>query len=125
MRHSLAALLAPALLLPVLVASPAAAATGGLTASDALAQLVTATPVSVGYDRSLFQHWIDADGNGCDTRQEVLIAESTTPVVKGAGCTVVSGTWYSWYDGQTWTDPSDVDIDHLVQIGRASCRERV
>ena len=119
MRHALAALIAPALLLPILVASPAVAATGGLTASDALAQLVTAAPISAGYDRSLFQHWIDADGDGCDTRQEVLIAESTTPVVKGAGCTVVSGTWYSWYDGETWTNPSDVDIDHLVPLSEA------
>ena len=29
-----------------------------------------------GYDRTLFKHWIDADKNGCDTRQEVLISEA-------------------------------------------------
>ena len=74
---------------------PATAAdlTGSVSASTVLAQLTVATPNSAGYDRSLFVHWIDADGNGCDTRQEVLIQESQIPVVKGSGCTIVSGQW--------------------------------
>ncbi|WP_461165314.1 HNH endonuclease family protein [Arthrobacter sp. R4-81] len=71
------------------------------------------------YDRAYFEHWIDADSNGCDTRQEVLIAESQVPVTKGTGCTVTAGQWYSWYDGATWTNPSDVDIDHLVPLQEA------
>ena len=31
------------------------------------------------YDRDLFHHWTDQDGDGCDTRQEVLIRDSDTP----------------------------------------------
>jgi putative cell wall-binding protein len=93
--------------------------TGSVTASTVLAQLTVATPNPTGYDRSLFVHWIDADGNGCDTRQEVLIQESQIPVVKGSGCTILSGRWYSWYDGATWTNPSDVDIDHMVPLSEA------
>ena len=93
--------------------------TGTATASTVLAQLAVAPANPAGYDRSLFVHWIDADANGCDTRQEVLIRSSTVPVTKSTGCTITAGKWTSWYDGATWTAPSDVDIDHLVPLGEA------
>lgn len=72
-----------------------------------------------GYDRDLFKHWIDDDRNGCDTRREVLIAESTTPVVVGAGCSITGGTWFSAYDGVTTTNASSFDIDHMVPLKEA------
>ncbi|WP_341952955.1 cell wall-binding repeat-containing protein [Salinibacterium sp. TMP30] len=90
-----------------------------MAVSQLFAQLVVATPSITAYERSYFEHWVDADSNGCDTRHEVLIAESITPVVRGTGCTITSGTWFSWYDGVTWTDPSDVDIDHMVPLSEA------
>jgi putative cell wall-binding protein len=122
MRPALALGVVPLLLISTLVStSPAQAAglSGNATAQQILNSLSIATPVTTGYDRSLFVHWIDADGNGCDTRQEVLTAESLIPVVKGAGCTIVSGKWFSWYDGATWTIPADVDIDHFVPLSEA------
>lgn len=72
-----------------------------------------------GYDRDLFRHWIDADRDGCDTRREVLIAESTSPVQVGAGCSIVGGTWYSVYDGVTTTEASTFDIDHMIPLKEA------
>lgn len=72
-----------------------------------------------GYDRELFEHWIDADGDGCDTRREVLIQESLTPVTVGAGCDISGGTWISLYDGFTSSEPSDFDIDHMVPLAEA------
>lgn len=72
-----------------------------------------------GYDRALFKHWIDDDRNGCDTRREVLIAESTTPVVVGTGCSITGGTWFSAYDGATTTNASSFDIDHMVPLKEA------
>jgi hypothetical protein len=69
-----------------------------------------------GYDRDLFKHWVDADSDCQDTREEVLVAESRTPI---DGCTVTTGEWFSWYDRQTWTQSSDVDIDHLVPLKEA------
>ncbi len=91
--------------------------------SSSVADLLRAVPVeaenTTTYDRAYFEHWIDADGNGCDTRQEVLVAESTVPVVRSGTCTVTSGRWESWYDGGVWTVPGDVDIDHMVPLSEA------
>jgi hypothetical protein len=72
-----------------------------------------------GYDRDLFRHWIDADRDGCDTRREVLILESTTPVQVGSGCSITGGTWFSAYDGVTTTDASSFDIDHMIPLKEA------
>jgi len=71
------------------------------------------------YNRDYFVHWIDADGNGCDTREEVLIAESRVKAVNGAGCKIISGKWYSPYDNVTVTNPSSLDIDHFVPLHEA------
>jgi hypothetical protein len=38
---------------------------------------------------------------------------------RGAGCKISKGKWVSWYDGRTWTRPSDVDIDHMVPLKEA------
>jgi len=74
---------------------------------------------STTYERTYFQHWVDADRDSCDTREEVLIAESQTTVSPGDGCQVSRGTWYSSYDGLTWTAASDVDIDHVIALKEA------
>lgn len=71
------------------------------------------------YSREFFQHWIDADDDGCDTRREVLIEESTTAVTVGAGCSITGGTWLSSYDNASWTNAGDVDIDHVVPLAEA------
>jgi lamin tail-like protein/uncharacterized protein DUF1524 len=60
----------------------------------------------------------DADHDGCDTRQEVLIAESVTPAQVGPGCSV-TGQWFSAYDGVTTTISSQLDLDHLVALAEA------
>ena len=73
-----------------------------------------------GYKRSLFKHWVDANGNGKNTRAEVLIAESLVSVrFTSTGKTVSTGKWVSLYDGETWTQASDVDVDHVVALGEA------
>jgi hypothetical protein len=73
-----------------------------------------------GYDRDLFAVWLDLDGDGCDTRQEVLMLESLSPAqVDRNGCSVIAGDWVSLYDGLTATDPSTLDIDHVVPLKEA------
>lgn len=89
------------------------------TYTKALASLTVSTEVRTGYVRTLFKHWIDADGDGCDTRDEVLIAESVNRVQVGARCDLIGGGWVSSYDGLAVTNPSDLDIDHMVPLAEA------
>jgi uncharacterized protein DUF1524 len=103
--------------------APSAAATppgipSASTAKSELAALTVAAEGSLtGYSRDRFPHWITISGT-CDTRETVLKRDGTNVVVNSA-CTATSGSWYSPYDGATWTSPSDVDIDHVVPLADA------
>jgi hypothetical protein len=81
-----------------------------------VADLPVAREVRRGYDRSRFEHWIDADGDCRDTRDEVLAVESTVAV---SGCDVQRGRWVSYYDGVVTRDSSSFDIDHTVALAEA------
>ncbi|GAB3247747.1 HNH endonuclease family protein [Alteromonas gracilis] len=119
--------LAIALIVPVgLIAAPGTAQAAD-TFSGSLAQAVAAVPTAAeansGYDRTLFRHWVDANGDCQDARSEVLIseAESDTPITytTSSRCTVATGRWFSYYDRASWTSASDVDIDHMVPLAEA------
>lgn len=73
------------------------------------------------YDRDDWPHWIDADRDCQDTRQEVLIEESLEPVVfiDASQCRVASGLWRDVYSGQQYRDPGALDIDHIVPLANA------
>ena len=74
----------------------------------------------VGYNRALFDHWRDIDGDGCDSRDQVLKRDSISlPQVDPVNCNVVAGDWVSPYDGARWSNPSDIDIDHVVALKEA------
>ncbi|GAB2874942.1 HNH endonuclease family protein [Nocardioides pacificus] len=104
----------------VLVApTPAFAASYSAPLMTAIADLPGASEVRTGYSRDLFPHWIDADGDGCSTRNEVLISEADDPVTRTGTCTITGGRWFSYYDRVSWTAPSDVDIDHMVPLAEA------
>ncbi|RYU11018.1 HNH endonuclease family protein [Nocardioides iriomotensis] len=124
MRNRLTRLLL--LTLPVAAAltvqpAPAAEAAESYSAPflTAISDLPVASEVRTGYDRTLFNHWIDADGDGCSTRNEVLIAEADDPVTVSSGCSLSGGRWFSYYDRVSWTNTSDVDIDHMVPLAEA------
>ena len=73
-----------------------------------------------GYVRALFEHWQDIDGDGCDAREQVLKRDSVTlPQVDPYNCKVIAGDWVSPYDGARWSDPTDIDIDHVVALKEA------
>ena len=89
-------------------------------AKSVLASIKVENEYKSGYRRSLFVHWSDLDGNGCDTREEVLKRDSISkPQVDPYRCYVVAGDWYSKYDGKTLSNRSDVDIDHVVALKEA------
>ncbi|MFD5424433.1 DUF1524 domain-containing protein [Streptomyces sp. NPDC127084] len=106
-----------------LLTAPAASAApptpvSAATARTYLAQLtVKAEGSSSGYDRDKFPHWITQSGS-CNTRETVLKRDGYN-VVTDASCAATSGSWYSPYDGATWTAASDVDIDHVVALSEA------
>lgn len=109
---------------PTASPAPTQPATSGDTTAgeplvDLLAHLRVAAEQRTGYDRDLFEHWIDADGDGCTTRREVLIEEAVITPAVGEGCALSGGTWFSPYDGLTFSDPADLDIDHVVALAEA------
>ncbi|MFF8727596.1 HNH endonuclease family protein [Streptomyces sp. NPDC015171] len=87
------------------------------TARGYLAQLTVATENRTGYNRDLFPHWITISG-ACNTRETVLKRDGSN-VVTDSSCAATSGSWYSPYDGATWTAAADLDIDHLVPLAEA------
>ncbi|WP_274557875.1 HNH endonuclease family protein [Streptomyces spiramyceticus] len=92
-----------------------------ISASAARSYLATVTPKaegsSSGYSRDLFPHWSTVSGT-CNTRETVLKRDGVN-VVQDSSCAAVSGSWYSEYDGATWTAASDLDIDHVVALAEA------
>jgi hypothetical protein len=88
------------------------------TAATRLASLTVAAESNQStYSRSLFPHWITISGT-CNTRETVLKRDGTN-VVTDAACAAVSGSWYSPFDGATWTSASRIDIDHMVPLAEA------
>ncbi|MEE2039334.1 HNH endonuclease family protein [Nocardiopsis sp. CT-R113] len=120
MRPSALTATVGALSLAVLVIAPATAhATAPVPLADAVAALPVAAESREGYDRSLFPHWIDEDGDGCNTRMEVLIAEATVAPEADERCRLTGGEWLSYYDDRVHTEARGLDIDHMVPLAEA------
>lgn len=68
------------------------------------------------YIRSDYQHWVDIDGDSCDTRREVLERDSNISI---ENCFSNYGEWFSIYDGLKITDARKIDIDHVVALAEA------
>ena len=73
------------------------------------------------YDRSDWRHWVDADGDCQDARQEVLIEESLEPVTfeTDEKCRVETGQWWAPHLGHHLGNPSQIDVDHHVPLKNA------
>jgi hypothetical protein len=105
----------------LILGNPASSApviqTSGVSVSSLLSELrVTDEAFSSSCKRTFCRHWIDADSNGCDTRREVLAAEST----KRVSCrTLTGGTWLSAFDNAKTTNASGFDVDHMVPLKEA------
>jgi hypothetical protein len=95
-------------------------------ASESLKKLKVAEPGSMsGYSREKFRHWSKASDFGwdppqasCDSREAALVRDGQNVKV-GSGCKVTSGTWYDPYTDQSYSDPQDLDIDHVVPLANA------
>lgn len=79
----------------------------------------------IGYDRDEFPHWTDPDGNGCDTRNDILARDLDEIIWAEDGCRVMIGTLVDPYTGETIefvrgpeTSPQ-VQIDHVIPLSAA------
>ena len=109
---------------PAVEAPTETSSAGGLDGKGGLLVLVDGLVVEReqpdGYDRGLFRHWVDADGDGCDTRREVLITEAVTAPSVSGDCALAGGVWVSRYDGETELGSGrGFDVDHLVPLKEA------
>ena len=103
-----------------LAAHTAAVAAGG--DANALVIRVVDVPHNLPkYERGDWRHWVDDDGDCQDARQETLIAEAQGAVryERADECRVASGDWAGAYTGERFTDPGDLDIDHMVPLANA------
>ena len=67
------------------------------------------------------RHANAADGDCQDARNEPLIAESlgTVSYRSDRQCRVEAGDWLAPYTDAVVTDPSKLDVDHMVPLGNA------
>jgi hypothetical protein len=79
-----------------------------------------------GYRRSQFgPSWPDVDGNGCDTRNDVLARDLVDITYRPGGCKVATGVLHDPYTGATIhfvrgvTTSVLVQIDHVVALADA------
>lgn len=71
------------------------------------------------YDRDRFAGWRDTDGDCVNTRHEILQAEAVDYSMNAEGCAVAAGEWFDPYTDRTYTDPRDLDVDHVVALADA------
>ncbi len=74
---------------------------------------------------SLPTDWKDLDGNGCNTREDILKKYTSEYTGRFDGCKIKSGKFYDYYNGKFLRYDKSVDtgggiqIDHIVAIGNA------
>lgn len=79
------------------------------------------------YDRAAFgPAWLDVDGNGCDTRNDILRRDlPDADFADGSRCVVAAGTFQEPYGGRATAfrrgaaTSMGVQIDHVVALGDA------
>ncbi|MCQ3804116.1 MAG: S-layer homology domain-containing protein [bacterium] len=86
------------------VASEVAESVGGV---ELEVRLANESDGGVSYSRSLYGSWTRVRSQ-CNTRCAVLEEEQRP-----------DGTWFSWYDGRTISNSSELDIDHMVPLAEA------
>lgn len=99
--------------------------------SGSLNNIVIAEPSNVSYNRDEWNHWVDV--RPCWTVRELVLVNSAVPgsleLKNSAGnpttsvddaCEIVSGKWVDPYSNKEFTNPSDLDIDHMIPLNYAA-----
>lgn len=102
------------------------------TSNASLDKITVASGAKVNYNRDEWKHWSSAGASCWDTREEVLYSEATPgtiklldknkkeTTVKGFACSIAGGEWKDPYSGKTFTDPSKLDVDHMIPLSYAA-----
>lgn len=119
--------IAAGLLLPALTAAPASADTD--TAERLAVEVLDTIEIREDhtggdYDRDSYapSGWVDANGSGCTTREDILARDLDPGTLSIDGCTVEYGTTTGAYSGEEIEHvqgASEVDIEHLVAASQA------
>lgn len=96
---------------------------GTVVAALGLLQVKGRAPMT-GYERARFgPAWLDADRNGCDTRNDILGQYLQSITLEDNGCVVATGDYDDPYTGvriDYWQGHGAlIDIDHVVSMGNA------
>ena len=108
------------------------ASTGSHSLNQMLNSLQVANASGVAYDRGEWHHWDDI--TPCwNVREEVLYRDAVKDASltlldknknrtedKAKACYVAGGTWNDPYTGQVFSNPSDLDIDHMIPLNYAA-----
>jgi hypothetical protein len=70
----------------------------------------------LGYTRYRYGLWQDADGDGCTTRDDILVDQAIEAVRRTNPCDIVSGRWVSPYDNAAVENPDEMRVDHVVGL---------
>lgn len=94
--------------------------------------ITVAADATVDYNRDEWKHWSSA-GNSCwDTREAVLYSEAKPGTAKlldkdkketankSQACSIVGGEWNDPYTGKTFTEPTKMDVDHMIPLSYAA-----
>ena len=93
-----------------------------LVTSDLKSPTISEIPHGIPkYNRKEWRHWNDEDRDCQNTRHEVLIMESLSPVKfkSDRGCQVLEGRWIDSYTGKTIHKSGDLDVDHMIPLKNA------
>lgn len=106
---------------------------GGLVLSETqkkLENIVTPTQLFFNYNRDDYKHWGNAGSSCWNVREEVLFLQAESIVLldknkevtteKKNACSIQEGVWKDPYSGETFTDPTKLDIDHIVPLSYAN-----
>jgi hypothetical protein len=74
---------------------------------------------TLGYARYRYGLWSDEDGDGCTTRDDLIVSQAVEAVRRTDPCRIVSGHWLSPYDNATIDNPDEVRVDHVVGLYEA------
>lgn len=85
----------------------------------------------VDYERDEWKHWNTV--SGCWNVREEVLARDAAPgslvyldkndketTSKANACSIKSGSWVDVYSGKSFTDPSKLDIDHMIPLSYAA-----